>query len=151
MAEPIKISTSKYIKQGKVDVDGNIWDVVIPGAGTELRFSQASRMLKLYGARVDNLEKKFDALDRDQKSVPDADLDLYEEYSAKYRENEQIVYEILQHTFKDGSEDNATVKQWLHDTPMVIIMKAFDDLKQQTSGVNDQGAEDGQSEPPAST
>jgi hypothetical protein len=138
MTEALKISTSKYIKQGKVDVDGNIWDVIIPGAGTELRFSQASRLCRLYAARISNLEKVFDAVDADDsKSMSEEDLSRYEEYIENYRQNEQIIYEILQNTFKDGTDGNKTVKQWINDTPMVVITKAFEDLKAQTSKANE--------------
>ena len=54
MAEPVKISTSKHIKEGKVDIDGHIWTVKLPGAKTELRMSQVFRDNKLYAARIAN-------------------------------------------------------------------------------------------------
>lgn len=149
MAEPIKISTSKYVKQGKVEVDGNVWELKIPGAGTELRFSQASRMVKLYGARLSNLDSKFETLLKDNKNISDEDLDNYEQYEAKYRENERIVYETLQGMLRDNTKDNNSVKKWLDETPMVIIMQVFEDLNNQADKVNE--ATDGQSEPTAST
>ena len=61
MAEPVKISTSKHIKEGKVDIDGHIWTVKLPGAKTELRMSQVFRDNKLYAARIANLDKKIDS------------------------------------------------------------------------------------------
>lgn len=129
MTEPIKISTSKYTKQGKVDVDGNIWNIVLPGAGTELRFSQASRACKLYQARLDLLDKKIEC-----NTATKEDLDNYETYSNKYEENEQIVYAVFQNTFKDDTKGNTDVKKWINDTPTSIIMLAFEDVKGQTNG-----------------
>lgn len=148
MAEAIKISTGKYIKQGKVEVDGMIWDIVIPGAGTELRFSQASRMLKLYGARLDNLNRKFDKVAEDESGntqMSEEDLDLFEEYSEKYRENEKIMFDIVAGTFKDGTPDNSEVKKWMQEIPSPIIFKAFDDLKNQTTQLKE--VNDGEREP----
>jgi hypothetical protein len=86
MAEPVKISTAKYANKGKVDIDGNIWDVVLPGAGTELRFSQASRACKLYGARLELYDKKIEA-----GTATEEDLNKYEEYSNLYEVNERVV------------------------------------------------------------
>src|SRR5687767_12605416 len=129
MSEPIKISTSKYTKQGQVDVDGNIWNVVLPGAGTELRFSQASRACKMNAARIQLLDKKID-----NGSITSDELDKYEEYSKSYESNESIVYQIFQNTFRDSTDDNSEVKKWINDTPTSIIMLAFEDVKSQASG-----------------
>lgn len=126
MAEPIKISTDKYTKQGKVDIDGNVWDAVLPGAGTELRFSQASRACKMQLARIELLDKKIDA-----GTITAAELDQYEEYSAKFEENEAIIYDIFTRTFRDSTEDNSEVKKWVDETPTSIIMMAFEDVKNQ--------------------
>lgn len=127
MAEPIKISTSKYIKQGKVEIDRNLWEVVLPGAGTELRFSQASRACKLHAARIDLLDKKID-----NGTITDSELDRYEESSKKYEENEKIIYDIFHKTFQDGTKDNSSVKKWVDETPTAIIMLAFEDVKEQS-------------------
>jgi len=132
MAEPIKISTSKYTKQGKVDIDGNIWEVVLPGAGTELRFSQASRACKMHSARIDLLDKKIDG-----GTITEAELDQYEEYSKKFEENERIVYDIFRKTFKDSTTDNSEVDKWIDETPTAIIMMAFEDVKQRGETVNE--------------
>lgn len=129
MTEPIKISTSKYTKQGKVDVDGNIWNIVLPGAGTELRFSQASRACKLCQARLDLLDKKIES-----NTATEEDLDNYEIYSKKYEDNEQIVYSVFQNTFKDNTKNNTDVKKWIDETPAPIIIRAFEDVKGQTDG-----------------
>ena len=132
MAEPLKISTSKYVKTGKVDIDGNIWEVKLPGAATELRFSQASRAAKLYSSRIDLLDKKIDS-----GTITEAELDKYEEYSDKYSESERIVYDILTYTFSDGTKDNASVKAWIDATPIGIISLAFEDVKNQANEPDD--------------
>lgn len=143
MAEPVKISTSKYNKQGKVDIDGNIWNVILPGAGTELRFSQASRACKMQAARIDLLDKKID-----NGTITEAELDRYEEYSRKYEENERIVYQVFQNTFKDETKDNSHVKKWMDETPTAIIMLAFEDVKSQANS-QEEGT-NGRSEPTGS-
>lgn len=136
MAEPIKISTAKYNKKGKVDIDGNIWDVVLPGAGTELRFSQASRACKLYAARIDLLDKKID-----QGKASFQELDQYEDYSKKFEENERIIYQTFTATFKDGTKDNSKVKAWVDKTPTMIIMMAMEDVKEQANATEEAAAE----------
>lgn len=132
MAEPIKVSTRKYTKEGKVDIDGNIWDVVLPGAGTELRFSQATRAVKLYSTRIELLDKKIE-----KGTITEEELDKYEEYSKQYEENEQIVYEIFKGVFRDGSDDNAAVIKWIEETPTAVLMLAFEDVKEQANGKKD--------------
>lgn len=128
MPEPIKINTGKYINQGQVEIDGKLWSISLPGAGTELRFSQASRASKLYGARIAILDKKIDA-----GTITEQELNQYEEYSAKYEENEQIIYNVFQSTFKDGTDDNADVIKWIDETPTAIIIMAFEDVKNAAS------------------
>jgi hypothetical protein len=145
VAEPVKISTNRYNKQGKVDIDGNIWSVVLPGAGTELRFSQASRACKMQAARIDLLDKKID-----NGTITESELDKYEEYSKKYEDNERVVYEVFQNTFRDDTKDNSDVKKWVNETPTAIIMLAFEDVKSQANSEPKEGA-DGRQEPTGST
>lgn len=133
MAEPIKISTNKYTKQGKVDIDGNIWDAVLPGAGTELRFSQASRACKMQEARLALLDKKIN-----DGTITAAELDQYEEYAKKFEENEAIIYDIFTKTFRDSTPDNSDVKKWIDETPTSIIMLAFEDVKSQGEDKNEE-------------
>lgn len=128
MAEPIKISTSKYNKQGKVNIDGHIWDIVLPGAGTELRFSQASRACKVQGARIELLGNKID-----NGTITEAELDTYEEASSKFEENEKLILDIFRKTFRDQTEDNSEVDKWINDTPTSIILLSFEDVKRQAN------------------
>lgn len=139
MPDPIKISTSARIKNGKVDVDGNIWDIVLPGAGTELRISQAQKEATLHEARLSSLEKRINA-----GTANDQDLDKYEETIEKSRKSERFFYDLMLMVFRDGSKDNSTVKQWLEDTPTAYIMIAFEEVKQQATG-------DGSSSTPSSS
>lgn len=132
MAEPLKISTSKYLKQGKVDIDGNVWSVVLPGAGTEMRFSQASRACRLAQARLLLLDEKIE-----NGKITDSELDSYEEYSKKYEENERIIYGVFLEAFKDSTNDNSQVKKWIDDTPAHIIMMTFEDIRNQTNVVKE--------------
>jgi hypothetical protein len=131
MAEPMKISTKKYTNNGKVDIDGNLWSVKLPGAGTELRFSQASRACKLYLSRLELIDKKIDA-----GTVTESDLDKYEDYSKKYEENERVIYDIFANTFVDDTDDNSDVKKWVDETPTSIIMLAFEDVRSQAHDTN---------------
>lgn len=134
MSEVPKISTSKYTKKGKVNVDGNLWEIVLPGAGSELRFSQASRACKLYAARIQMLDKKID-----NQSISETELDNYEIYSKKYEENELIVYGFFVKTFTDGTKDNASVKKWVDETPSDIITRAFEDVRDQSAARDEDG------------
>lgn len=149
--EPIKINTGKYNKQGKVDVDGKIWTVKLPGAGSELRLSQAQRTSKLYATRIELIEEKIE-----NKTATEEDLDKYEEYSEKFQENEQFVYNSFGNVFSDGTKDNSQVKKWLNETPTIIIQLTFEDIKNQANPepkveAETKEAEDGRSEPSKSS
>ena len=148
MAEPIKISTKKYTKQGKVDVDGNIWEVKLPGAATELRLSQAFRGSKLWAARMSKLDEKIDS-----GKISDSELDSYEEYKEKYEENERIVFEFFSDMFQDGTEDNVSVKAWIDATPTSVIQAVFEDMKEQVDNTPKGQLEeaDGRQEPSSSS
>lgn len=115
MAEAIKISTGKYTKEGKVDIDGNIWTIKLPGAGTEMKLSQAQRRLKL-------LYKKIEADTADED-----DLDKYDKF-------EKVIFDTFKDMFKDGTKDNDKVKEWVEDTPIAIIVQVFEDVKKAADG-----------------
>lgn len=115
MAEPISISTDKYKKQGKVKIDGHVWEVKLPGAGTELRLSQAQRRIKL-------LEKKVE-----DGTATEEDLDKYEKY-------EELVYGTFKTMFKDSTKDNSEVNKWIEETPLMFIMMAFEEIKKSAQG-----------------
>lgn len=139
MREAIKISTSKYNQQGKVNIDGNIWNVKLPGAGTEMRFSQASRICKSSEARLAILDKKIE-----QGTITEPELDRYDEYAEKYSENEKIIYDVFLKVFTDGTKDNSEVRKWMEDTPTAVIMLAFEDVKESANSevTNEQTTEE---------
>lgn len=149
MADPIKISTSKYATTGKVDIDGKIWDVKLPGAGTELRLSQAFRACKLYGSRMQVIDRKIEKyaqaqIDFDDKKITeeqfdelaptDSDLDRYEEYTIKYEDSERLISSFFNQVFTDGTDDNTEVKKWVEETPTAVIQMAFEDITAQAKG-----------------
>ncbi|MCA9330385.1 hypothetical protein KDA11_07060 [Candidatus Saccharibacteria bacterium] len=115
MSEAIKISTGKYQKSGKVEVDGKVWTVNLPGASTELKLGQAQRRLTL-------LDKKIEA-----GEATETDLDKYDEY-------EEVIYSTFSRIFQDGTKDNSEVKLWMDETPMAIIAMALEDIKSQANG-----------------
>lgn len=131
MAEPLKINTGKYIKNGKVEIDGHVWSVKMPGAGTELRYSQAERASKLYGARLELLNKKIDA-----GTITESELDSYEEYSKKYEENERVIYDVFKSVFQDNTKDNSEVSKWLDETSLSLIILAFEEISQSADNLN---------------
>jgi len=114
MTEIRKIDTLKYNKDGKVDVDGKIWTVKLPGAGTELQMSRVQRRQKFL---ADKIEKG---------SYTEEDLDRYDEM-------EQWLFDFFKTMFTDGTEDNSEVSQWMEDTPLAIILQAFEDIKEQAN------------------
>lgn len=128
MAQPLMINSSKYNKQGQVQVDGHLWTVVLPGAGTELRLSQAFRNSKLFGTRIELLDKKIEA-----GTITEEDLDRYEEYCKEFEKNEKVVYDFFKTMFKDETEDNSEVRDWVENTPSAIMMMAFEDIKEQAN------------------
>lgn len=114
MAEPIKISTGKYNKEGKVEVDGKLWTVKLPGASTELRLNQAQRRLQVLDKKVQD------------GTATEADLDRYDDY-------EKTIYDTFLNIFQDDTEDNSEVSAWINETPMAIIVMALEDIKKQAN------------------
>lgn len=114
MTDIKKVDTSKYNKEGKVDVDGNIWSVRLPGAGAELKLSKAQRRMKF-------LQKKIDSGECDE-----SDLDRLDEL-------EQYTYDFFTSIFTDDTDDNNQVKEWIGSTPLSIIAQAFEDIKDQAN------------------
>lgn len=137
MPEPIKINTSKYNKQGKVDIDGHIWDVKLPGAGTELRLSQAFRASKLYSTRISLLDKKIG-----NETITEDELDKYETYAREYEDSEKTVLEFFTNMFIDGTPDNSEVKAWIAETPTAIIQLSFEDIKRNANGTTETSTEE---------
>lgn len=129
MPDPIKISSDKYNKKGKVDIDGKIWSVKLPGARTEMVLSQAFRASKLHGARIDLIDKKITT-----ETATEADLEKYEEACEKYTASETSIYNFLAGMFKDETPDNSEVKKWLDETPTAVVMMAFEDIKNNANG-----------------
>jgi len=113
---PISITTSDYLEQKNILVDGNSWTIKLPGAGTELRISQSQRRIKL-------LDKKIE-----DGSATEADFDLYDKL-----ENGTI--ELFQNMFNDGTETNQTVIEWVETTPLAVIVAAFESIKSQAQEV----------------
>lgn len=130
MAEPIKIDTTKYRKEGKVNIDGHIWDVHLPGAGTELRLSQLFRSSQLWSSRIELAERKIKA-----NTATEEDLDKYEECDARFTESEQKILDLFTQFFKDSTPDNSEVKAWLEETPIAFIQATFEDIKEQSQNV----------------
>lgn len=137
MAEAIKISTGKYTKEGKVEVDGKLWTVKLPGAGSEMRLSQAFRLSKSSSARLKLLDEKIDA-----GTATEQDLDRYDEYSEQFQKNEELIMELSLNIFKDGTPDNSEVRRWINDTPAAIIQMAFDDIQQAAEEKDKDGQQD---------
>lgn len=149
MSEPIPINTGKYNKEGKVNIDGQVWSVTLPGAGSELRLSQAFRSSKLWGKRLELIDRKITA-----DTATEEDLDKYEEYGERYAKSEKLILDMFTQFFNDGTPDNASVKKWIEETPAAIIQLAFEDIKQQANQPDEPAApedQDGQEEAPTSS
>ena len=141
MSGPIKISTGKWNREGKVEVDGNLWTAKLPGSKSELKISQSFRRSKLYATRIELIHKKIE-----NGTATEIDLDNYEEYCNRFDESEREIMSHFTKMFSDGTKDNSQVKKWVDDTPSAIIELAFESVKSQTSG-----EEDGQQEPTTSS
>lgn len=110
MSEPVKIDTGKYTKEGKVDIDGNIWTVVLPGAAKELQFSKNQRRMEFLSKKVEKGDVTEEDLDK---------LDALEDFALSF----------FKGIFKDDTEDNSKVGEWVDATPIAIIAAAFNDIK----------------------
>jgi hypothetical protein len=108
------VDTSKYKTKGKVNVDGKVWEVKLPGAGTELKMSRHKR-------RQEFLAKKIE-----KGIATEEDLD-------KYDEIDEFFFDFFRDMFQDGTEDNNSVHEWVDSTPMAVILQAFEDIKEQAS------------------
>lgn len=108
----IQIKTSELNKVYKIEVDGEAWEMRSPGAGDELRLGQVQR-------RVAQIDKKIK-----DGTATDADYDLYDQL-------ERTMYEMFENMFKDSTENNANVKEWVKNTPMAIITAAITSIKDQ--------------------
>lgn len=124
MAEPIRVNTSKYTKSGKVEVDGMVWNVKLPGAGTELRMGQVQREAKTTEARIKNLENKLD-----NGTATDEEIDRFEELCNRSLRLQKESMAVFLSVFNDGTKDNASVKKWLDETPSAIQFRVFEDVK----------------------
>lgn len=113
-----KIDTTKYTTEGKVEVDGNLWTVKLPGASTELKMSKHKR-------RQEFLSKKID-----KGIATEQDLDRYDEI-------EDYFYDFFRNLFQDGTEGNEAVHKWVDSTPMSVILQAFEDIKEQANKKED--------------
>ena len=114
MSDIKKIDTSKYVTDGKVEVNGKIWEVVLPGAGTELKMTKMRR-------RSDFLTKKVEKGDATEE-----DLDRLDAIEDEF-------FEFFKSVFKDSTKDNSEVAEWIEKTPMAIIMQAIEDIKEQAN------------------
>jgi hypothetical protein len=112
MPEIKKINTLKYTTEGQVEVDGKLWTIVLPGAGDELKLSKMQRRGKFLGDKIDS------------GNYTEEDLD-------KYDEIEEYMFNFFKTIFKDGTEDNSEVNEWVYKTPMSVIIQAFEDIKSQ--------------------
>ena len=114
MSDIKKIDTTKYVKEGKVDVDGKIWSVKLPGAGTELRMSKLKRRSDLLSKKVENGTATEEDLDR---------LDAYEDE----------FLQMFKNVFRDDTDNNAEVSAWIEETPFAFIMQAIEDIREQAN------------------
>lgn len=108
------IDTTKFNRSGKVEVDGMLWDVILPGSGVDMKISKAQRRLKL-------LDKKIE-----DGSATEEDYD-------KYDELEDYCMSTIVNMFRDSTPDNAEVKKWVEETPSTIIYLAIKDIKEQAN------------------
>lgn len=114
MSELQKIDTKKYSTEGKVEVDGMIWSIKLPGGGKELEMSKAQRRVKLYEKKIES--GNFDEEDLDK-------LDRLEDFFIDY----------FKSIFRDDTADNSQVDKWINDTPQSVILMALEDIKKQAN------------------
>ena len=136
MAAPIRVSTNKYIKEGQVDIDGQIWNVKLPGSATETRMSQLQREAKANEARVTNLEKLID-----KGEATDEDIDKYEALCDKSAALTEEAQSVFLRVFNDGTESNDSVRKWMEETPNAIQFQVCEDVKKGGEAKNETAGE----------
>lgn len=109
---PLTINTGNYLQDKHILVDGKDWTVKLPGAGTELKLSQSKRRIKLLDKKIEN------------GTATEEDYDLYDEL-------EDMTLKTFESMFNDGTEDNKSVVDWVRNTPLIVIMAAFEEIKKQ--------------------
>ena len=114
MSDIKKIDTGKFTKEGKVEVDGKIWSVVLPGAGTELKMGKMKRRQEFLAKKAENGTATEEDLDR---------LDAIEDE----------FFQFFKNIFKDDTKDNSEVSDWVENTPTAIIMQAIEDIREQAN------------------
>lgn len=114
MSEIKKIDTTKFTKEGKVDVDGKIWSVVLPGAGTELKMGKMKRRQEFLARKAEN------------GTATEEDLDRLDNIEDEF-------FQLFKNIFRDETPDNSEVSEWVENTPTAIIMQAIEDIREQAN------------------
>lgn len=109
-----EIKTTDYAKPKPVLIDGMDWTIRMPGAGDEMALGQIQR-------RQEFLQKKIEA-----GTATEQDLDLYDSL-------EERAFNMFAKVFSDGSKDNASVNEWIKATPMAVIYKVLEEIKEQAT------------------
>lgn len=113
MSDIKKIDTSTYTTEGKVDIDGNIWGIKLPGAGTELRMSKIQRRSALLTQKAE------------KGTATEEDLDKLDALEDEF-------YNFFIGIFDDGKGGD-DVRAWAEKTPLAVIYQAFEDIKKQAN------------------
>jgi hypothetical protein len=108
-----EIKTGNYLKKRKINIDGNEWTMIAPGAGDELALSQADRRLKI-------INKKVEA-----DTATMEDIDAAEALEAR-------TFSIFEKMFNDGTPENQSVKDWIAETPLAVIYMIVEEIKKQS-------------------
>lgn len=118
MNDIVKIDTKRYAKiDPKVDIDGNIWSIHMPGAGKSMEYTKLQRLAKVLYRKVESNTHTEDDAKR---------LDEIEDWTI----------EFFLGVFRDDTPDNADVRKWLEETPAPFIMQAFEDVQEQAKKNN---------------
>lgn len=122
----IQIKTSDIKKVYNVEMDGRAWQMKSPGAGDELRMGQMQRRIKRLTAKVDN------------DTATDSDYDDLDKL-----ENDMLGF--FDKLFTDTTPDNSEVKEWVRNTPIHVLVKAVEMIKEQSEAkeVNKQNEQTG--------
>jgi hypothetical protein len=108
-----EIQTKSYVQEKTILIDGKTWTMKPLGAGDELAMSQMQR-------RASSIQKKVDT-----GEATDEDLDKLEVYETR-------VMQVFEGIFKDGSEDNSEVREWITNTPFSVIQAVIEEITKQS-------------------
>lgn len=113
MAKSININTDSFLKKEAIEIDGKVWQIMPLGSKSELEAQQATRRSKLYAMKVAGFDQ---IVDKGERLLTKDEMADYESALESLEKCEQVIKTVFLKIFKDGSENNKGVQEWIDKT-----------------------------------